>query len=97
MKTFYLLLVPTFIFAACSSDGPDGNDANDSTENALQHVGNRIEDGLKEAVDSGVPKLGRAVDRADTVLQKVGDKVERAGDRIERRFNEGRNRSDTAR
>lgn len=103
MKRLFLPAI-ILLFSACSSDGPDGSDANDSTENALQHVGDRIEEGLKEAVDSGAPKLGRAVDRADelleradTTIRKVGDKVERAGDRIEQRFKEGRDRDDTAR
>jgi hypothetical protein len=104
MKRFILPAAFLFCLSSCASDGGDGNDANDTTENALQHVGDRIEDGFKEAVDSGVPKLGRTVDRADelleradTTIEKIGSKVERVGDRIGRRFDEGRDSRDTAR
>ena len=104
MKKAPLPLAILFLFSSCASDGGDGNDANDTTENALQHVGDRIEKGFKEAVDSGVPKLGRAVDRtdeflerADTSIENFGNKVERVGDRIERRFKEGRDSRDTTR
>lgn len=103
------ILLPSAIMlclSACSSDGTDGTDANDSTENALQHVGDRIEEGFKDVVDSGAPKLGRAVDRADeyleradTTIEKLGGKIERVSDRVERRFNDGRDgdHRDTAR
>lgn len=97
MKTLLLPLIISLAFvSACASDGADGNDANDTTENALQLVGDHLEENVKEAVDSGVPKLGRAVDKVDEKLEKAGDKIDRAGDRIEQRFNEGRDR-DTVR
>ena len=104
MKRFFIPVAFLLSFSACTSTGGDGNDANDTTENALQHVGDRIEKGFEEVVDSGAPKLGRTVDRADemleradTTIENIGNKVERVGDRIGRRFNDGRERRDTAR
>jgi len=81
-----------FTASACnlhvSTDGADGNDANDSLENEMQQVGGKL-------LDSAGSKLERVGEKLETGAERAGEKLERAGDRIDERV-DGDGRRDTA-